>query len=76
MNSPKWFWAAISYQCGLAYVVSLCVYQFGMILLNGAGSFGVGTIAAFLLTAGFLYLLFRRRAAAANTPQALRIQGA
>jgi ferrous iron transport protein B len=56
MNSPKWFWAAIGYQCGLAYVVSLCVYQFGMMF---SGSFGFGTVAALLLTIGFLYLLFR-----------------
>ncbi len=56
MNNAKWFWAAIGYQCGLAYVVSLCVYQFGMLF---AGSFGVWTIAAFALLAGFLYLLFR-----------------
>jgi len=52
----KWFWAAIGYQCGLAYIVSLCIYQFGMLF---TGSFGVGTVVAFLLTAGFLYMLLR-----------------
>ncbi len=57
MNSIKWFWAAIGYQCGLAYVVSLCVYQFGMLFTGGG--FGVGAVAAFLLAAGFLYLLCR-----------------
>jgi ferrous iron transport protein B len=56
MNNRKWFWAAIGYQCGLAYIVSLCIYQFGMMF---SGSFGFGTIAAFLLTAGFLFMLFR-----------------
>jgi ferrous iron transport protein B len=56
MNNMKWFWAAIGYQCGLAYIVSLCIYQFGMLF---SGFFGFGTIAAFLLTAGFLYMLFR-----------------
>jgi len=56
MNNMKWFWAAIGYQCGLAYIVSLCIYQFGMLF---TGHFGVGTVAAFLLTAGFLYMLFR-----------------
>ncbi len=55
MNNAKWFWGAIGYQCGLAYLVALCVYQFGMML---AGSFGIGTIIAFLLTIGTLYLLF------------------
>jgi ferrous iron transport protein B len=57
MNNAKWFWAAIGYQCGLAYVVALCVYQFGMLFTTG--SFGVGTVAAFILLAGFLFLLFR-----------------
>lgn len=57
MNSHKWFWFAIGYQTGLAYAVSLCVYQFGTVLAGG--SFGVGTIAALLLTVLFLYLLFR-----------------
>jgi len=56
MNNAKWFFAAIGYQCGLAYVVSLCIYQFGMLF---SGRFGVGTVAAFLLTGGALYLLFR-----------------
>jgi ferrous iron transport protein B len=57
MNNVKWFWAAIAYQCGLAYIVALCIYQFGMMF---SGQFGVGTVAAFLLTIGFLFLLFRQ----------------
>jgi len=56
MNNRKWFWAAIGYQCGLAYIVSLCIYQFGMIF---AGHFGFWTIVAFLLTTGFVFLLLR-----------------
>ena len=57
MNNAKWFWFAIGYQTILAYVVSLCVYQIGTLIT--AGTFGIGTIAAFVLVAGFLYLLFR-----------------
>ncbi len=57
MNNAKWFWAAIGYQCGFAYVVSLCVYQLGMLFTGGG--FGAGAIAALLLAAGFLYLLFK-----------------
>lgn len=57
MNSAKWFWFAIGYQCLLAYAVALCVYQIG-ILVTGGG-FGIFTIAAFVLMAGFIYLLFR-----------------
>ena len=57
MNNARWFWFAIGYQCLFAYVISLCVYQLGM-LFTGAG-FGIGTIAAILLVAGLLYLLLR-----------------
>ncbi|HIS48154.1 MAG TPA: ferrous iron transport protein B [Candidatus Scybalocola faecigallinarum] len=57
MNSAKWFWFAIGYQTLLAYIVSLCVYQIGTLITTGA--FGIGTVAAFLLIIGFLYLLFR-----------------
>ena len=57
MNNAKWFWFAIGYQCILAYVVALCIYQIGMLIT--AGAFGVGTVAAFILVVGFLYLLFR-----------------
>jgi len=35
MNSAKWFWGTIGYQCGLAYIVSLCIYQVGMLLSRG-----------------------------------------
>ena len=57
MNSAKWFWFAIGYQCGLAYLVSLVVYQIGVLIT--AGTFGVGTVVAFLIIAFFLYMLFR-----------------
>ena len=57
MNTAKWFWFAIGYQCGLAYVVSLCIYQIGTLLTGGG--FGIGTVVAFVLVAAFLYLLFR-----------------
>ena len=57
MNNAKWFWFAIGYQCGLAYVVSLCIYQIGTLLT--VGGFGIGTVVAFVLVAAFLYLLFR-----------------
>ena len=57
MNNMKWFWFAIGYQCGLAYLVSLCVYQLGMLFSTGAFSFW--TIIAFAIVIGFIYLLFR-----------------
>ena len=57
MNNIKWFWFAIGYQCVFAYVVAMCVYQIGTLIT--AGTFGVGTVVAFLLVIGFIYLLFR-----------------
>ena len=57
MNNAKWFWFAIGYQTLLAYIVALCVYQIGTLVT--AGTFGIGTIVAFLLVAGFVYLLVR-----------------
>ena len=57
MNNKIWFWFAVGYQTGLAYVVSLCVYQIGTLITTG--TFGIGTAAAFLLIIGFIYLLVR-----------------
>jgi ferrous iron transport protein B len=57
MNNNRWFWIAIGYQCGFAYVVSLCINQIGSLVLYG--SFGVFTVVAFALIAGFIYMLFR-----------------
>lgn len=57
MNNTKWFWIAIGYQTGLAYIVSLCVYQIGMLITQG--TFGIGTVVAIAAVIAFLYLLFR-----------------
>lgn len=57
MNNAKWFWFAVGYQTALAYVVSLCVYQIGTLITTGA--FGIGTVVAFVLVIGFIYLLVR-----------------
>ena len=57
MNNAKWFWFAIGYQCGLAYIVSLCIYQFGTLFTGGG--FGLWTVVAVVLLIAFLYMLFR-----------------
>lgn len=57
MNSAKWTWFAIGYQCVFAYVISFVVYQLGMLFTGSADI--VGTIVAFALTAGMLFLLLR-----------------
>lgn len=57
MNNVKWFWFAVGYQTLLAYAVALCVFQIGSLI--GTGAFGIGTVVAFLIVIGFIYLLVR-----------------
>lgn len=57
MNSAKWTWFAIGYQCVLAYGVAFVVYQLGM-LFGGSGDVA-GSIVAFVVAGLFGYLLFR-----------------
>ena len=58
MNNAKWTWFAIGYQCGFAYIISLIVYQIGLVF---AGDINViGFIAALVCLAGLLYMLFRK----------------
>ena len=57
MNNMKWFLFAIGYQCGLAYLVAMMIYQFGT--LFAGGGFGLGTLAAVVVLIALLYLLFR-----------------
>ncbi|MBP3892117.1 MAG: ferrous iron transporter B [Solobacterium sp.] len=57
MNSAKWTWFAIGYQCLFAYVIALIVYRLG--LLFTGGGFGVWTIVAIAALACLLWLLFR-----------------
>ncbi len=57
MNSAKWTLFAIGYQCVFAYAISLVVYQLGM-LFTGAGNVP-GSIAAIVITAFILFMLFR-----------------
>ena len=58
MNSAKWTWFAIGYQCALAYAVSLVVYQIGSIFTGNVNILGL--IFAIAVLAGFCYLLFRK----------------
>ena len=58
MNNAKWFFAAIGYQCGIAWVVSLWIYQFAGLAV-GEVSFNVFTVLAIAAFIAFLWLLFR-----------------
>ena len=57
MNSHKWTWFAIGYQCVFAYLVAFMIYQFGRIFTSGANVAGV--IIAALVLVGMIYMLFR-----------------
>jgi ferrous iron transport protein B len=57
MNSAKWTWFAIGYQCGFAYAIALIIYQLGLLFSGQANV--VGTIAAVALLAFFIYMLVR-----------------
>ena len=48
MNSAKWTWFAIGYQCVFAYVISLIVYQIGGIFAGHANVFGIIVSVAFI----------------------------
>ena len=59
MNSAKWTWFAIGYQCVFAYAISLMIYQFGSVF---TGSLNViGLIAALAVLAAMVYMLFIKR---------------
>jgi len=58
MMSAKWTLFAVGYQCVLAYIVALMVYQIAALAMGGV--FGVGTVVAFACAAVMIYLLFRR----------------
>jgi ferrous iron transport protein B len=53
----KWFWAAIGWECGFAYVISLIIFQVGKLVV--LGMFDVWTVVAFALIALILFGLFR-----------------
>ena len=55
MNSAKWTWFAIGYQCGFAYVIALMINQFGNLFTGSVNILGV--IVAVLLLAGIIYML-------------------
>lgn len=57
MNSAKWTWFAIGYQCGFAYAVSLMIYQFGL-LFSGTPNV-IGLIFAVAVLAFMIYMLAR-----------------
>ena len=54
MNSAKWTWFAIGYQCVFAYVISLIVYQLGLLFTGSGNVIGVIFAAAFIALIAFM----------------------
>lgn len=65
MNSAKWTWFAIGYQCGFAYLISLIIYWFGSLFagdlfgLVSTGASIVGLVVAVIALAALVYLVAR-----------------
>ena len=57
MNSRKWTWFAISYQCCFAYVIALIVWQLGRAFAGSANVFGM--VVAIVLLAAICWQLFK-----------------
>ena len=57
MNNAKWTWFAIGYQCGFAYLASMCIYQIGSAVTGNMNV--IGLIVSLAVLAGTLYMLFR-----------------
>ena len=57
MNNGKWTAFAIGYQCGFAYVVALCINQFGNLFTGNVNV--IGLIVALLCLAGIIYMLVK-----------------
>ena len=57
MNSAKWTWFAIGYQCGFAYLASMCIYQIGSAVTGNMNV--IGLIVSLVVLVGTLYMLFK-----------------
>ena len=57
MNSAKWTWFAIGYQCGFAYLIALMINQFGKLFTGNVSI--IGLIFAIAALALIIYMLVR-----------------
>ena len=71
MNSAKWTWFAILYQCGFAYVIAFMITQFGWAFTGKVNV--IGLVFAIAALTGIIYMLFFRKYQEADT---LKITGA
>ena len=71
MNSAKWTWFAIGYQCIFAYAVSLMIYQIGSIFTGGLNVLGL--IFAILVLAFIVYMLLKPYKESTKLTQKIKI---
>lgn len=57
MNSAKWTWFAIGYQCGFAYIIALMINQFGKLFTGSVNV--IGLIVSIAILGFMIYMLVR-----------------
>ena len=72
MDSPKWFWFAIAYQCVFAWCVGLIINQLWELIV--LGNFGAWTVVAFVLLAGMIFQVVRPMPKAEQTDEKILAQ--
>lgn len=73
MNSAKWFWFAIGYECGFAYAVSLIVNNLGNLFAgNVNGVLGIAGVAAAFAVLAFMIFMLVRPAKSSKRIQAVK----
>lgn len=71
MNSAKWTFFAIGYQCVFAYAVSLMVYQIGSVFTGGLNA--VGLLCALLVLAFIIFMLVKPYKEASKLTEKIRV---
>ena len=59
MNSARWTWFAIGYQCLFAYAASFCIYQLGMLFTGHLGGHVFGSAVALGIIGFVCWMLFK-----------------
>ena len=72
MNSAKWTWFAIGYQCLFAYAVALMINQFGNLFTGHVQV--VGLIFAILVLAFIIYMLVRPYKESTRLTKTVKVQ--
>ena len=72
MNSAKWTWFAVGYQCVFAYAISLMIYQIGGIFTGSVNV--IGLIVALLVLAFMVFMLVKPYRESTKLTQSVKIK--